>query len=390
MERHPARTSLRPRHRLVAALAVAGGLLALTGCSPEPAAPPALEETAPLPVAVATAAYGGLARTVTATGTVEASRSVRPGTKILGRVDAVPVEEGQRVAAGQLLARLESRDLEASMRQARAAVASAEAQLENARAQYERMTELVGRGSATRKNLEDATSAFHMAEAGLEQAQANVSAASVALGYAEVRSPFDGWLVEKGIEEGDMVQPGAPLFTVDDLDPVKVVADVPETDAQGFAPGAPAGIEVPSVGFRADGVLDRIVPSADRGSRTFRFEIVQPNPDGVLKSGMFARVALARAGAGEASRQALLVPRSALAQRGQLEGLFVVDASGDPPRARLRWVRLGEELGERVEVLSGLSEGERYVVDPPAGLVDGSPVRVAPQGAAPAGAGAGR
>ena len=352
-------------------LLATAGLVA--GCGGEPAAEPAAEEArATVPVTVRTASYADRARVVTASGAVEASRSVQPGTKILGRVDAAPVQEGDPVAAGQLLARLESRDLEAAVRQARAAVASAEAQLENARAQYERMRELESRGSATRKNLEDATSAFRMAEAGVEQARANQTAAEVNRGYAEVRSPFDGWVVEKGIEVGDMVQPGHPLFTVEDLDPVKVVADVPEAEAQGYAAGAPVDVEVPAVGFRSTGVLDRVLPSADPGSRTFRFEIVVPNPEGVLRSGNFARVRLAS----ESTQSALLVPRSAIASRGQLEGVFVVDSSQEPPRAALRWVRLGEPVGDRVEVLSGLSEGEDYVVEPPAGLVDGSPVSV--------------
>lgn len=356
---------------LLLLLAVGG----LAGCGGEPAAEPDAEEAqAAVPVTTRTASYADRARAVTATATVEPSRSVQPGTKILGRVDAVPVAEGQRVSAGQLLARLESRDLDAAIRQARAAVASAEAQLENARAQYERMRELESRGSATRKNLEDATSAFRMAEAGVEQARANLAATEVSRGYAEVRSPFDGWVVDKGIEAGDMVQPGRPLFTVEDLDPVKVVADVPAAAAQGFAPGAPVGVEVPALGLRTEGVLDRILPSADPGSRTIRFEIVQPNPEGRLKSGMFARVVLAS----ESTRPVLLVPRSAVVARGQLEGLFVVDREVEPPRARLRWVRLGEEHGDRVEVLSGLTEGEEYVAEPLPGLVDGSPVSAMP------------
>lgn len=375
MERNDDRIALSAyRRRWTAAGAVLVlALGAVAGCGGDPAAEAPEEASRPtMPVTVRIASYADAAREVVATGAVEPSRSVQPGTKVLGRVDAVPVAEGQPVAAGQLLARLESRDLAAAVRQARAAVASAEAQLENARAQYERMRELESRGSATRKNLEDATSAYRMAEAGLEQARANVAAAEVNLGYSEVRSPFDGWVVDKGIEVGDMVQPGRALFTVEDLDPVKVVADVPAAEAHGFAAGSPVTVKVPAAGFRAEGAVDRILPSADRGSRTFRFEIVLPNPEGTLKSGMFARVQLA----GESSRPVLLVPRSAISSRGQLEGVYVVDGSVDPPRARLRWVRLGEEQGDRVEVLSGLSEGESYVVAPPAGLVDGSPVRV--------------
>jgi RND family efflux transporter MFP subunit len=275
------------------------------------------------------------------------------------------------VAAGELLARLESRDLQAALRQAEAGVAAALAQLDNARAQHERMTELHGRGSATRKNLEDATSAWRTAEAGVEQARANVSAVRVSLSYAEVRSPFEGWVVTKEIEEGDMVQPGRPLFTVEDLDPVKVVAEVPEAEVQGFSTGDRAQVEVAAVGHRSEGVLERIVPSGDRQSRTFRFEVVLPNPDGALKSGMFARVTLPRL----TTREALLVPRSALVRRGQLVGVFVVaEDDGERPAARLRWVRTGAEVGDEVEVLSGLAPGERYVTAPPAGLEDGAEV----------------
>ncbi|HSL81540.1 MAG TPA: efflux RND transporter periplasmic adaptor subunit [Thermoanaerobaculia bacterium] len=350
-------------------LGLASGFFACGGGEPGAPAPQAASEA--VAVSVETAAYRPVAGEVVATGTVEPSRRVRPGTKILGRVDAVLVAEGQRVTAGQLLARLESRDLRAAVRQAEAAAAAAEAQLDNARAQHGRMTELHARGSATAKNLEDATTALRTAEAAVEQAEAAAAAAGVTLGYAEVRSPFDGWLVAKEIEAGDMVQPGRLLFTLEDLDPVKVVAEVPEAQVRGFAPGDPARVEVPSVGHRAEGALERIVPSGDRQSRTFRFEVVLPNPDGLLKSGMFARVALPR----ETTREALMVPRTALVRRGQLVGLFVVvEGDGERPAARLRWVRLGEEADDDVEVLSGLAPGERYVTAPPAGLEDGAEV----------------
>jgi multidrug efflux pump subunit AcrA (membrane-fusion protein) len=141
-------------------------------------------------------------------------------------------------------------------------------------------------------------------------------------------------------------------------------------------------VEVAAMGYRAEGRIERIVPSGDRLSRTFRFEVVLPNPDGTLKSGMFARVALPRA----ATRPMLLVPRSAIVRRGGLEGVFVIDADrlGMEPvsgsgTARLRWLRTGETRGDEVAVLSGLEEGESYVVEPPAGLADGAPVEVQPE-----------
>lgn len=367
--------ALPSKHLWAAALSAPVVVLALagllSGCSGEAESGPDSVEAAPVAVPTAVAAYRPVAAEVVASGTVEPSRRARPGSKILGRVEAVPVAEGQKVAAGELLARLESRDLRAALRQAEAAVASAEAQLDNARSQHRRMLELHARGSATEKSLEDATSAWKTAEAGVEQARANAAAAEVSLGYAEIRSPFEGWVVAKEIEEGDMVQPGRPLFTVEDLDPAKVVADVPETEVHGYAPGDPARVEVAAVGRRAEGELHRIVPAGDRSSRTFRFEVVLANPEGFLKSGMFARVTLPR----ETTRQALLVPRSALVHRGQLEGVYVVQRDEpDRPTARLRWIRTGEGVGDEVEVLSGLAEGEVYVTAPPPGLQDGAEV----------------
>ncbi len=362
-------------------LLVAGAALGPVACGGESETPEADARTRgePLTVAVETAAYRPLGARSVVTGAVEPSRRSMPGSKIMGRVARVPVEEGERVRAGDLLAALESLDLQAAVRQGEAAVAGAEARLANAEAQYERITRLHAKGSATEKSLEDATSGFRTAEAGLEQAEASLETARVTLGYAEIRAPFDGWVVDKRAEAGDMVQPGAPLFTIEDLDPVKVIAEVPETQVSGRAPGDPVTVEVSSVGYRAEGEIVRLVPAGDPRSRTFRVEIGQPNPEGVLKSGLFARVTLDE----EGERTALLVPDTALVARGQLDGVFVAeearaDGDGDaaPFVARLRWIRLGDPRGDRVEVTSGLGEGERYLVDPPTGLVDGTPLRV--------------
>jgi RND family efflux transporter MFP subunit len=346
---------------------VAMGMGLWTGCgddaesaaSESPAEAAAVVETRtarmqPMPVATA------------ASGAVEAVRQVSPGTKILGRIERVPVREGDRVQQGDVLAVLESRDLRAAVQQAEAAVAMAEAQLENAEAQHRRMVDLHERGSVTEKALEDARAGYRVAQAALEQARANRSSAEVMLDYARVLSPIDGHVVARRVEAGDMAQPGAPLFTVEDLDPVKVSVQVPEADVVGLERGAPATLVIDVLDETFEAEIDRIVPAADAASRTFEVELLVDNPGGRIKSGMFAR---ARFGRGE--REALLVPGSAVVRRGQLEGLFVVDEG----RARLRWVRLGEPLPDgRVPIESGLEPGEAYVVDPPRNLVDGRPI----------------
>lgn len=320
----------------------------------------------PVDVELATAEVETLPAWSRATGSLEALRRTAPGTKILGRIDRVLVREGERVRRGQTLVRLESRDLEAAVAQAEAAVTMAEAQLENARAQARRMADLRTRGSVTEKNLEDAVAAHRIAEAGLAQARANLDAARVTLSYAEIQSPLDGWVVERRAESGDMASPGMPLLVLEDLSRIQVSIQVPEADVVGLEPGAAAEVEI--LGELRDATIDRIVPSGDSTSRTFVVKLMLENPDGRLKSGMYAQASFAR---GE--RAALRIPTRALIVRGQLEGIFV---AGEDGLLKLRWIKTGRVEGDRIEVLSGLAEGDRYVVAPPPGLVDGTPFKV--------------
>ncbi|MCB1034744.1 MAG: efflux RND transporter periplasmic adaptor subunit [Acidobacteria bacterium] len=366
METHPMKPLLLVLGLPFLALAACGG-----GEKAHEATPP----PEPVAVRVATAQPRAVARTVEAPGSIQAVTRVSPGTKILGRIEKVEVTEGQRVRRGQILASLESRDLRAAVQQAQSGLEVAEAQLDNARAQRDRMQELHSRGSATEKGLEDAVAAFRIAEAMVTKSQADISAAKVQLDYASIRSPVDGWVVVKSVEPGDMAAPGAPLFTIEDLSKVEVVVQVPEADVVGLAEGAPAQVEV--LGTSREARIDRVVPGGDPASRTFEVRLLLDNPQGELKSGMFARASFS-----EGEEEILALPAASLVNRGQLTGAYVV---GEDGRARLRWLKTGRQLsgdGEAVvEILSGLREGERYVVSPPPALQDGAPV-TASQGAA--------
>ncbi len=324
------------------------------------------DDLAPVRVETAVAALERVPVIVEATGSVEPWKRISPGTKIMGRVDEVLVEEGDRVHRGQVLARLERRDLDAAVRQAEAAVAMAKANLANMEAQYNRIVALHEKGSATQKNLEDVTAGYTVAQAALQQAEANLNAAKVMLSYAEVVSPIDGWVVRKMTEVGDMAAPGMPMFVVEDLSRVKVTAQVPESDVTGLAPGQQARVRIDVLDLDETADIWRVVPAGDPRSRTFAVQLVLKNPEGTIKSNMFARVSFDRG-----LRETLLVPGTAIVRRGQLRGVFVLDGEN---RARLRWVKLGREIDGRIEVLSGLAAGDRYVVAPPPGFADGTPV----------------
>ncbi len=339
-------------------------LLLITACGKQPATP-AESTLEPVLVEVRTAAFETVPRSTRASGTVVPWRRVSPGTKILGRVAQVTVRAGDRVERGALLARLEGRDLKAAVDQAEAAVRVAEATLDNARSQHARMIGLHDRGSVTDKRFEDATAAFEIAEAARAQALAHLAAARVTLSYANIRSPLSGWVVARQVEVGDMATPGASLFTLEDLSQVKVLVQVPEAEVEGLVEGTVASVEI--LDRKVAATVNRVVPAGDPATRTFSVKLILDNPDGAFKSGMFARVRFARD-----ERQALRVEASALVTRGQLEGLFVANQDG---RVRLRWVKTGQTLDGRTEILSGFEAGERYLPTPPPGLVDGAAYR---------------
>ena len=329
----------------------------------------------PFEVVVVTAERASFEAMGSATGSLRAVHRSTPGTKILGRVEEAPVAEGQAVRSGQLLARLESRDLQAAVRQAEAAVTMAEAQLENATVHHHRMVDLHGRGSVTDKNLEDATARFRTAAAEVDGARANLEAARVTLEYTDIRSPIDGWVTAKYLQAGDMARPGAPAFEIEDLRRLEVSAEVSESQLGEVSVGDALSVTV--AGRQIDTEVLRLVPSGDRRSRTFTLKAELDNPDGDLRPGMFARVAWRLEAIQELGDAApVLIDADAVVRNGQLEGVYVADDG----RLKLRWIKTGGRVedrpsGARIRVLSGLEPGEAYVLSPSAELFDGAPYR---------------
>ncbi len=352
----------RPLRRGLRGLAVTIALIAAVGCGAPPQAPPVAEDsTATVTTTVAIAQLAPIPVLTEASGSVEASRTASPATKIMGRVRELTVREGDRVSAGQVIARIESADLEAAVAQARAAVVMAEATLENAATHHARMEQLHAQRSVTDKNLEDATAGHRVAAANLEVTRANLLAAEVMLSYAEVSTPISGWVSAKMIEEGDMAAPGRPLLVIEDLSRVKVRVSVPESAVVRLAPGQSADVTL--LERTRPATIDRIMPTGDPATRTFTVDLVIDNPDGEIKAGMFARAAFETG-----VREVLHVPTSAIVERGQLQGVFTVNEND---RAALLWVKLGPARDDEIEVVSGLRPGERYLPTPAPEVRDG-------------------
>ena len=297
--------------------------------------------------------------TVTAVGTTEPYAQATPGTRLMGRVAEVRVDEGDQVSRGAVLVRIEDQDLTAKRQQAQAV-------LSHAQTTVNRMRNLYEQKAVPKQQLDEAETALAQAQAGLKEVDANLE-------YSSVASPLDGVVVRKFVQVGNMTAPGAPLFTVEQQDPMKVTVEVAEGDLVYVKVGSPVLVEVEALQAAAGwtGKVEAVLPSADPGSRTFQVKVVVSNPDNAIRSGMFARV-----GFQKGARPGLLVPSAAVVQEGQLRGVYVV--SGD--RAQLRWVRLGKIFGERTEVISGLGPGDRVAVSGLDRLTDGSLVEVRDDG----------
>jgi RND family efflux transporter MFP subunit len=202
-----------------------------------------------------------------------------------------------------------------------------------------------------------------IAKAGQAQAQAALSQARTSLDYTRIRAPFDGVVTEKKADSGTLASPGMPIFTVEDVRRYRLEATVNESDLRYVRAGQQVSVAIDALENAAlKGKVVQIVPAADPASRTFLVKIELP-ADTRLRSGLFGRAQFSR---GE--RQALLIPRSAVVERGQLQGIYVLDQN---KVAGLRYVTLGKPSGAEIEVLAGLQDGERLVAKPGAVELNG-------------------
>lgn len=329
-------------------------LAPLAGCS-ESAADQSAAPLPPVSVSVARVAAVESPLLTEITGSVRSVQRATLAAKVMGSVADLPVTLGQRVAAGELLLKLSAPEIAARVAQARA-------QLNVATRDLERERTLLAKGASTSelvRSLEDRA-------AGTE---ALLREAETMLGYTELRAPFAGVIARKFVDAGDLAAPGQPLLGLDGLDGFQIDAAVPDSLAGPLAPDQPLAVTVPSTGRRFTGTVAEISSATDATARTVLIKIAIP-AGAEVRPGQFARVALP----GQPVR-ALLVPATAVSRVGQMERVFV---SGPDQRAVLRLVKTGATHGDRIEILSGLDEGETVVVAPPATLREGQPLEVRP------------
>ena len=287
--------------------------------------------------------------------------------------------EGDRVRRGDVVARLRDSEYREKVGQATGQVTAARAAAEKARLDFERATRLFASESIARTDMETATAHRDSTRAQLAGAEAALEEARIGLRDTSLVAPIDGEVLKKSAEPGAYMGPGMPAFVVGDVSSVKVVLGLPDVALQAVKLGMPVAVitdALPGRTFTAH--VSRIASSADSITRNFDVEVEIPNADRLWKPGMIASVEFS-ATAGQ--HPVPLLPLTAFVQApggGDHFGVMVVETAGPDARVKLRQVALGDVVGNRVAVTSGLAGGERVVTTGASMVVDGERVEVLP------------
>ena len=366
-----------------AALALA---VASAGCRHE-----TKSERAPIPVRAETVAPAGAAGGMRYSANVQPNEQVALAFKSSGYVREIRkvrsgagsrnLQAGDTVSRGTVLARVRESDYVEKVNQARASLAEASASQRKAQLDFDRSKSLFDSKSLAKADFDGSRSALDAAEARVAGAKSQLDAARIALADCALTSPMNALVLGRKIEEGTLVSAGTVGFTLADLSSVKAVFGVPDTVVRALQIGQPLAVSVEALpGARFNGHITAIAPSADASSRVFDVEVSIPNPAGALKSGMIAAVETPHSTAPAPTGDAAVPLTAVLKSPADPDGyaVFVLAGDGDNAVAKVRPVKLGEVVGNRILVTSGLAAGERVVVTGTTIVSDGDRVRVIP------------
>ena len=388
---------------LAAAIAIA---LSAAGCTKSETAQARGRDTAAKPVTAETVKEETMKRAVELVGTLAAVDQVTISSEADGKVSRILADLGDRVKAGQPLIQVDREKQQYNFDQQRASlekalaqlgapdpqhlpdpektpdVQKANADLAQAKQAYERANALFKRTLIPQQTLDDAATTLQSKQASydlslqnaknlrasIQASEASMKLADRQLRDTEIRAPFDGIVEKRLVNLGELVKTQMPVMAIVRVDPLKVIAEIPEKMAPWIKQGQTVQLHVDAYPDRTfTGKVSRISPAVNTATRAFPFEALVPNQDATLKPGTFARVHI------ESGKldTVLTLPYSAMQYRYGVNRVFVID--GD--KLAVRELKVGDRLGDRIEILSGVKAGDRVVANDIDKLTDGMPVK---------------
>lgn len=327
-------------------------------------------------VTVEVAAVGrrDLAPVFSFSANLEAVWSTDVSAKADGRIDKLFVEEGDLVKAGTVVARMDMNELSAQVMQAEGQVLQAQATLEQNELNFQRMDTLYKQNAVSAQTLDSARTQRDLAQGGLRAAQGNLILLKTRLDNANIESPLNGVVIRRHVQAGTFSKAGVAIVTVADVSTLLAKAVVGESQIAEVVLGKPVTVKVNAVRDREfKGTVTRLSPAASVPTRNFTAEVSIPNPQGLLKVGMFANAEIG----GQLRSKVLAVPEAALVMREDQKTVFVATADN---KVVQKVLKLGDAAGGWVEVLEGVKEGDRIVVAGQHKLKDGASIRLGAPG----------
>ena len=307
---------------------------------------------------------------------LEAIWSTDVSAKADGRIDQLLVDEGDKVTAGMVIAKLDTNELAAQVMQADGQVLQAKATLEQNELNFRRMDTLYRQNAVSAQSLDSARTQRDLAQGGVNAAEGNLLLLRARLENANIISPLTGVVVKRYVQAGTFSKAGAPIVAVADVTSLLAKAVVGEAQISELKIGIPVTIRVNALKDQEfKGTLTRLSPAASLPARTFTAEVNIPNPQNILKAGMFAKADIA----GQLRTKIIAVPESSLVLREDQKTVFVV-AEGNKVVQKV--LKLGDAAGGWVEVLDGVKEGEQIVIAGQHKLKDGASIRIGAPGEA--------
>ena len=310
---------------------------------------------------------------ISASGKIEAVQSANISTRMMGFVNNIHVNVGDKVSKGQLLLSINSTDISAQKAQVEASITEAAAAFKNAEKDYNRFTALFKENSASQKEMDDISANYEMSKARLEAANQMRNQVNAQLSYSNIKAPFSGIITGKFINKGDMANPGMPLISIETPGKYQIISMVPESEITSIKNGANVSVTVKSTNQLVTGKVTEVSSSAKNTGGQYLVKVVLNKTDVKLLSGMFTSVQFPIEKDIKAKSNVVLVPQSALITQGQLTGVYTI---GNENVAILRWLRVGKTFGNQVEVLSGLSADEQYIVSADGKLYNGAKISI--------------
>ena len=289
---------------------------------------------------------------------------------MMGHIVKFEVALGEKVSKGQTLVEIYNDDLVAKKAQTEAGIAMAEASFENAQKDMQRYDQLYASESVSQKEYENMKTRFQMTEAGLKQAKQLKAEVEAQLNYVIIKAPFTGVVTDKHFNVGDMATPGMPLMEFESQKAYEVWSEVPASIVNSIEKGLKVSVELADLNSQVSGTVVEIATSSVNTAGQYSVRVALDKVPSKVLSGMYAKL---RFSEDKDELKGVYIPKSAVVNYGQLKGVFTISNQNT---ALLRWLKLGQTQGDSIEVLSGLSAGESYILSSASKLENSTAVTV--------------